>query len=523
MYQAKLFPLLIFLLLTNTANGQGENNIWTLSRNLILDFNHPNQPRCSTIDHIFDWMGMASVCDKNGKLLFYTNGDTVWTKDHTVMPNGLLLQSPSSALQEALIVPSVHFPSQYYLFIRNDSDASIIYNLIDLNLNNGLGDIVENQKNILLDKDMGTGMAAFEGDDCSIWVVFHRIDTSLFITHKIDANGLNMNPVLSKSGFSSGKYTYYVCPISITTDYSYLSIGSEDNNIELHSINTSTGQIYNPVIIDHYNSSGRILSTCFSPNGMLLYISGGPTGDDIIQYNISDLKNITSQKINNDSTYVNGCLRLGPDNKIYTDNWEGIYTILKPNVEGPACQFSTSYVQIPNDGKTSPSSLGNNVIVKRKSIENKTYDSIACVNNIITINENKKGYWEQGDTASVRFFSKSQTAIYTSVDNCIISIDTFHINIQNCDCNIFIPSAFTPNNDGKNDAFKIMADDIISLQVRIYNRYGQLVFMTASPEYQWDGNRNGKECEIGTYYYEMTAKCRKGQEVYKKGDVLLIR
>ncbi|MFT4202969.1 MAG: gliding motility-associated C-terminal domain-containing protein [Chitinophagaceae bacterium] len=88
----------------------------------------------------------------------------------------------------------------------------------------------------------------------------------------------------------------------------------------------------------------------------------------------------------------------------------------------------------------------------------------------------------------------------------------------------FAPSAFTPNGDGKNDIFKIQTDVAVSSYIlRIFNRYGQLVFQTQRSDQGWDG-RMGKEVQpTGTYAYEIVAKSNFCGEFYKKGIIVLIR
>ena len=67
---------------------------------------------------------------------------------------------------------------------------------------------------------------------------------------------------------------------------------------------------------------------------------------------------------------------------------------------------------------------------------------------------------------------------------------------------ITAPNAFTPNNDGINDHFTISVTGVVTFEsVRIYNRYGQLVFSTKSPTDYWDGNYNGRNLPVGTYYW----------------------
>lgn len=92
---------------------------------------------------------------------------------------------------------------------------------------------------------------------------------------------------------------------------------------------------------------------------------------------------------------------------------------------------------------------------------------------------------------------------------------------------VFVPSAFTPNGDGQNDYFtpRFIRDYSIK-DFSIYNRWGQRVyniFSTAQLNQGWDGSYNGKPCDMGTYYYLLSAESVKGELVNLKGDLLLVR
>lgn len=62
-----------------------------------------------------------------------------------------------------------------------------------------------------------------------------------------------------------------------------------------------------------------------------------------------------------------------------------------------------------------------------------------------------------------------------------------------------IPNAFTPNNDGLNDHFEVMAGNIHTFELRIFNEWGQEVFKSNSPNNMWDGKYNGKDCPTDVY------------------------
>ena len=90
--------------------------------------------------------------------------------------------------------------------------------------------------------------------------------------------------------------------------------------------------------------------------------------------------------------------------------------------------------------------------------------------------------------------------------------------------NIFVPSAFTPNGDGNNDLFRPILVGIEKLDYfKVYNRWGQLIYMTQQTEGGWDGKINGKLQETGTYVYMVEGVDYLGKIIQKKGTTVLIR
>lgn len=89
---------------------------------------------------------------------------------------------------------------------------------------------------------------------------------------------------------------------------------------------------------------------------------------------------------------------------------------------------------------------------------------------------------------------------------------------------IIVPSAFTPNNDGRNDILKPITIGITDFQYfRVYNRWGQLLFSTGIQGAGWDGNYNGIKQAPGTYVYMTQGTDISGKVIFRKGTAVLIR
>jgi gliding motility-associated-like protein len=88
---------------------------------------------------------------------------------------------------------------------------------------------------------------------------------------------------------------------------------------------------------------------------------------------------------------------------------------------------------------------------------------------------------------------------------------------------IFVPNAFTPNNDGNNDIlylYTLYADDIY---FAIFNRWGEKVFETKNRTVGWDGTYKGREVDPGVFDYYLEVRCYNQKQFKKKGNITLIR
>jgi gliding motility-associated-like protein len=92
-------------------------------------------------------------------------------------------------------------------------------------------------------------------------------------------------------------------------------------------------------------------------------------------------------------------------------------------------------------------------------------------------------------------------------------------------CYIAVPSAFTPNGDGKNDyLYPLNAYKTSHLTFRVFNRYGQLIFETHDWTMKWDGTINGTKQPPGTYvWYLDYTDSDTNKKVFLKGTTTLIR
>lgn len=115
--------------------------------------------------------------------------------------------------------------------------------------------------------------------------------------------------------------------------------------------------------------------------------------------------------------------------------------------------------------------------------------------------------------------------IITSGGKC--SIEKFVEVKHLCSERIFVPNSFTPNNDWNNDFFSISALNTDEFEFRIFNRWGEIIYYTSDPEFEWDGNLNGRPLPEGVYVWRIDYKMKLADGSYEKreekGSLTLIR
>jgi gliding motility-associated-like protein len=145
-------------------------------------------------------------------------------------------------------------------------------------------------------------------------------------------------------------------------------------------------------------------------------------------------------------------------------------------------------------------------------------------------------YWPTGDSTPVITVSINQifpdhsfdvigeNEVYITVQNMnsgCIDDTTFIIDVQGIP---EIHNVFTPNGDGTNDYFDFSEYAMKSVNVYLYNRWGELVFNWNTLDTQWDGTGlDGEDLPEGVYYYVLNAVGEDGFDYDKKGSITLLR
>jgi gliding motility-associated-like protein len=88
---------------------------------------------------------------------------------------------------------------------------------------------------------------------------------------------------------------------------------------------------------------------------------------------------------------------------------------------------------------------------------------------------------------------------------------------------VFIPNTFTPNGDGKNDVFRVYGKSIKNIDMRIYDRWGDMVYFSSEQDPYWDGSMHDKMMNTAVFVYMIRIDFLNGASWYRKGDITLLR
>ena len=317
----------------------------------------------------------VTMSDKNGNLIFYTNGCDVANKNHEVMPNGYGL-SPGDIADEfcndkgypgihqsVISIPAPGDDSLYYIFhqrSRNDTPNEgntdrILYSKVDMRLENGLGDIVQKNQ-ILHDEYIQTGEMTLikHSNGIAWWLIANSHGDNEYITFLIESDTItgpfsqNIGiPMLGSSGNGGSALVF-------SPDGSKMVRTNIKVNTYLYDFDRTTGQLSNFQELD-FGNNFTSYGASFSPNGRFLYLSNTTElyqvdmeADDLTDSAILiDEWNGGGTNIFPTNFYYH---QLGPDCRIYINCFatvEEIHIIHNPNEKGTACNFEQEALVLP--------------------------------------------------------------------------------------------------------------------------------------------------------------------------------
>ncbi len=347
-----LFCLLFF---TSFAFGQVQNNVWCFGNHAGLDFNS-GTPVALPTTAISTNEGCSSISDNSGQLLFYTDGVSVWNKNHIQMPNGFGLQGNPSTSQSALIVPIQSATGDlYYVFTINELAGAMTYSIVDMGLQSGMGDVTAT-KNVALHPAVCEKQVAIQKCDKNVWVISHEWGTNNFFADLVTPSGINPSVISSVGTINqggSGPTWNSVGYMKASQQGNRLALAIRDANLfEVFDFDSNTGFVSNSIPITPNHSS--LYGVEFSPNGNILYGSS-ILSQEIYQFNLlAGSPASISASSTTITTAAWGCaLQLATDGKIYiaqptsfTTGLNYLGVINSPDSYGTSCNFVANGVSL---------------------------------------------------------------------------------------------------------------------------------------------------------------------------------
>ncbi|MFD2245983.1 hypothetical protein [Pontibacter ruber] len=330
------------------AFAQGETANWYFGKNAGIAFKG-DSAIALTNGRLITEEGSATISDKDGNLLFYTNGITVWNRNHRVMPNGNGLMGRNSSTQSALIIPKPGNDSIYYIFTTDIQAQSngMRYNIVNMTKDGGNGDLTS-KNNFMIAPATEKLTAVRHSNNRDWWVIGHRWNSNAYMAYLVNAEGVATEPVISRVGTIHGgnnrKAIGYLVPSPDGTRLA-AALWDDKSNFEVLRFNRSTGAVTDPVLLTGFVEAYGV---CFSPDGTKLYGTVNAKGGGKAQVVQFDLKAGDAAAITKSAVVVGssgspriGGLQLAPDGKIYIarkDNYH-LAVIEKPNAAGKAAGF----------------------------------------------------------------------------------------------------------------------------------------------------------------------------------------
>lgn len=395
--------------------AQKEAVNWNFGNGVSIDFSTgSDKPKVINNSELYTNEGCASISDNNGKLLFYSDGVSVWNNKNELMASGL--NGANSSTQSCVILKKPGTETLYYLFTVDELAGSkgLCYSVIDMKQNGGLGAVI--QKNQLLLTPTSEKLTAVaHADGKSWWVIVHKWNSDAFYSYHFDENGIS-NVVLSKSGtvhkdIGKGTNSSAIGYLKASANGKKLASAIcyvPNNFIELFDFDNLTGTISNPVNLP---SAGNAYGVCFSPDNTKLYVSYESMGRGVVQYNLqaADVPGSAVRVSPVDSTRY-GALQVDPYGKNIYVAQLGQYldVITKPNAAGKLCGFKTNYLYL--DGKYSTFGLPDFFLVNHSTIKvNLGNDTVVCDNSfqLDAKNPGSKYRWSTGQTEQKITVNKS--------------------------------------------------------------------------------------------------------------------
>ncbi|MFZ6053154.1 T9SS type B sorting domain-containing protein [Halocola ammonii] len=259
----------------------------------------------------------SGISDSSGNPLFYTDGEDVFDANGDILPNGDF----SVSKEESLVHPDPYNSNRYYI-VRSGSNGTD-YSVVDMDLNGGLGDIVEDEKEVFISQDYARLISTSNATDTGRWLILISNGgiSELFITiyEALPGGGFDLD---AENAFT---YTFagweeFIDDAAITRDCDLLAMSFKGHYFVLFGFDNETG-ILTPYFDFAANTSDSFTAISrieLSPSGQYLYVMG--ENSVLSRFDISSLDQptiVSTQESINDEMSSMTDIKLGPDDRLY--------------------------------------------------------------------------------------------------------------------------------------------------------------------------------------------------------------
>lgn len=379
----------LLLSLTLTAGyAQGVYSRWDFGQRAALYFG-PDSVRALTDSQLQSEEASATVCDDQGRLLFYGNGEQLWNRQHQPLSNGQNLGGSNHAAQGCAIVAKPGQPGRYYVFtldaVENQLRGGLRLAEVDMALAGGLGAVVSKQQPVVPDTLLRRLGATAVNEEMALvrhangrdyWLITHLYVSNAFVSILLSPGVVpGSRCVVSAVGRQIGasNLTFPYAPggsMAASPDGRRLAYTYAVSGTELLDFDKATGRLSNPVRLELAPGVARPdmnpyhYGAAFSPDGQLLYTSlvqpdPSALADQrpnvfVTQYLMQPVVSTVAQSglvvysttqllAGGLSRFVRG-LQRGPDGLIYAavNNGRSLDVIRQPNQRGGLCDYTVN-------------------------------------------------------------------------------------------------------------------------------------------------------------------------------------
>ena len=397
----ELLSVLSLLIVFNILSAQKQDYVWTFGgdgstdpgvQGMQIDFKDSDfNVKVIDLPHR-NIRSHASICDREGNLLFYTNGCAVINRDQQVMPHGDSLNQNEwkdlfgwddcdwgyPGQQNEVIIPDPGNDEGYYLIHKPrifagfsaPTSVHLWSSYIDISLDSSLGDLVYRDSVISDRKLMSSYLAVIpHANKSDWWLIQPVVNDSVFLTYKIDETGLVRMPDQNTHQYYNQFRSSASGHARFSPDGSMYAIYNYYDNLDLFDFDRETGILSHRQKIDVVPNSpsdvgGQFGSVEWSPNSRFLYVTNP---DSLIQVDLweedphdgirlIDVYDGTTNPFVNDF-YLQS---LAPDCRIYISSGNGnrtFHVINNPNGLGQDCDFKQNGIQLPFSHSTANTQL----------------------------------------------------------------------------------------------------------------------------------------------------------------------